>query len=191
MRVLIIPEDPTLDQHILKPIVEHIFADLGRTARVEVLRDPHLRGVDESLDPQILGEIVEDNPMIDLFLVIVDRDCNRLRNEEKAREREREHAGKLLVCLAVQEVEVWMLALHRATLGMRWNDVREHCDPKERFAVPFLESNGWHHSLAGGRKRAMRELGTGWRGLLDVCPELKDFKERIDRLLTGATKSSR
>jgi hypothetical protein len=30
-----------------------------------------------------------------------------------------------------------------------------------------------------GRKWAMRDLGTRWKGLLAVCPELADLKNRI------------
>ena len=47
MRVLIIPEDPTLDQHVVKPVVQRIFSDLGRTARVDVLTDPHRQGMQQ------------------------------------------------------------------------------------------------------------------------------------------------
>ncbi len=39
MKVLVIAEDPTYDQYILKPIGERIFRDLDRPVRVEVLRD--------------------------------------------------------------------------------------------------------------------------------------------------------
>jgi hypothetical protein len=40
MKVLIIPEDPTRDPYILKPIVERLFShELQRVARVEVLKD--------------------------------------------------------------------------------------------------------------------------------------------------------
>jgi hypothetical protein len=37
LKVLVAPEDPTLDQYVLKPIVERLFADLGKTPRVLVL----------------------------------------------------------------------------------------------------------------------------------------------------------
>jgi len=37
MKVMIIPEDPTLDQYILKPVIEAVFKDLNRVAHVQVL----------------------------------------------------------------------------------------------------------------------------------------------------------
>lgn len=69
MKVLIIPEDPTHDRFVLKPVVERLFEDLGRAARVEVLAEPHLRGVDQALDRETVQGIVADNPMIDLYPV--------------------------------------------------------------------------------------------------------------------------
>jgi len=35
-KVLVIPEDSTRDEHILKPLVERIFAECGRTAQIQV-----------------------------------------------------------------------------------------------------------------------------------------------------------
>jgi hypothetical protein len=183
-RVLIIPEDPTLDKYILKPIVERIFDDLGKSALVEVLEDPHLCGVDEALDPKTMADIIRDRQMFGLFLLLVDRDCTDRANARKnhaqlAAQREAEHQGKLLACLAVEEVEVWMLALHRDALGANWSEVRAECHPKERFAIPFLQKKGWTAEVGRGRKRAMRALGAGYKGLLQVCPELDQLKQRI------------
>ncbi len=183
MKVLVIPEDPTLDQYVLKPIVEALFRDLGRKARVEVLQDPHLSGVDEALSQKVIAAIVEENPMMDLFLVLVDRDCNRMKNAERAAEREAEHPRRLLACLAVEEVEVWMLALHRDELGGRWPEVRADCDPKELYADPFLREKGWLTEVGRGRKRAMRELPSRWGSLLSVCPELAQLRERLRALM--------
>lgn len=108
MKVLVIPEDPTLDQHILKPVVEQIFRDLQRPARVFVLQDPHLQGVSQALDRQIVARILDMWPMIDLFLLIVDRDCVESRQAQlDARAAQAKEAGKsMLGCLAVEEVEV-------------------------------------------------------------------------------------
>ena len=179
MKVLIVPEDPTHDQFILKPVVERIFRDLQISARVDVLRDPHLRGVDQALVRQTLAEIVADNHMIDLFLVMVDRDCNRFNNRQRAREREVEHHEVLIACLAVEEVEVWMLALHRDRLGATWRAVRSDCDPKERYADTLLDQIG-RSGPGAGRKKAMRSLtGDSWTGLLGLCPEIAGLKQQI------------
>lgn len=187
MKVLVIPEDPTLDQYILKPIAEALFRDLGRRARIDVLQDPHLSGVDEALSQKDLADIVAQNPMVDLFLVMVDRDCNRMKNVECAAEREAEHPRRLVACLAVEEVEVWMLALHREELSGRWPEVRSDCDPKERYAEPFLREKGWLTEVGKGRKHAMRELPTRWSSLLSVCPELAELRDRLQSLLAASS----
>jgi hypothetical protein len=178
VKVLVIPEDPMLDQYILKPIVERLFADLGLSARIKVLWDPRLRGVDEALDPSIVRRIVGIYSMIDLFLLIVDRDGDEHR-AERARTHETEHPSRLFACLAVEEVEVWMLALHRDRLPSPWAEVRGDRDPKERFAHPFLAAHAPKLDAGNGRKWAMRDLGARWKGLLDVCPEIAELKARI------------
>lgn len=189
MKVLIIPEDPTLDQHILKPIVERLFADLGRRARVLMLTDPHMRGVDQALDASTIDTIVGKYPMVDLFLLMVDRDGDRLGNTVKARQREVEYPGRLVACLAVEEVEVWMLALHRddlrQTLGARWPEVRAHHDPKEAYAAPFIQTKGWATGVGRGRKQAMQALPTQWNSLLQVCDELAVLKRRLEGWVQG------
>lgn len=63
MKVLVIPEDPKLDQYILKPVVARIFADLGKSPRIEVLSNPRLRGVAEALDGSVLADVVATFPM--------------------------------------------------------------------------------------------------------------------------------
>ena len=187
MRVLIIPEDPTLDQHVLKPVVEHIFQDLGRAARVEVLVDPHLSGIDQALDANILREVVEDNAMVDLFVLIVDRDCDRYNNSDRAGARGAEHRDKLVVALAREEVEIWALALHRRRLDAPWKTVQQDCDPKEKYFDPFIRKMGWLETVGKGRKKAMQELGRSWSGLLQLCPEVQDLKSDIQSWLARAS----
>ncbi len=184
MRLLIIPEDPTLDQYILKPVVQQIFQDLGRKARVDVLTDPHLRGVQQALDRRMVADIIRDNAMIDLFLLMVDRDCDEKR-AAKVSDLVEGHPGMILAVLAREEVEVWALALHRKALGKPWRDVREHCHPKEEFFEPFVERQKWLETVGKGRKRAMRNLGQGWRGLLKVCPEIAELKQQVAEWLAS------
>lgn len=184
MKVLIIPEDPTLDQYILKPIVGRIFADLGKAPRIEVLFNPRLRGVSQALDSAILTNVVETFRMIDLFLVLVDRDGNP-HHAGVAHQREAEHQGRLFACLAIEEVEVWMLAIHRKSLGLSWSDVRAEIHPKERFAQPFLVKNAPTLDPGAGRAWAMRDLGAHWKGILQCCPELNELQVRIEKWLAG------
>jgi hypothetical protein len=178
VKVMVIPEDPTLDQYILKPVMERMFLDLGRRARVEVLANPRLRGVAQALDAATVARVMAMYPMIDLFCLMVDRDGVPERPVE-ARARETEHPDRLMVCLAVEEVEVWMLAVHRERLAASWQDIRSERDPKERFARPFLEAHAPRQSLGAGRVWAMRDLGNKWRGVLAVCPELEELKQRL------------
>ena len=186
MKVLIIPEDPTHDPHIIKPIIQAIFDDLGRKARVDVLREPHLRGTSDALDADTIATIVSENEMIDLFLLVVDRDCNRDGNDAKAAVRAREHDGKLIACLARQEVEVWLLALHTDQLDTPWQAVRAECDPKERFGEPLLQRLG-SVGPGAGRKAAMRALPGNLRPLLSRCDELAQLKADIDAWWTART----
>jgi hypothetical protein len=177
MKVLVIPEDPTLDQYILKPIVERLFADWGKNPRIQILSKPRLRGVDQALDSSKLADIVAIYPMVDLFLVMVDRDGDT-RRAERARNLEQAYP-QLLVCLAIEEVEVWMLALHRDSMPVPWSDIRAEIHPKERFAHPFLADSAPKLEPGAGRSWAMRELGTRWKGVLSVCPELDELSKRI------------
>ena len=49
-KVLVVPEDFTKDEHVLKPLVEKILQDCGRKAQVQVCRDPNFQGVDAALN---------------------------------------------------------------------------------------------------------------------------------------------
>jgi len=188
VKVLVIPEDPTYDQYILKPIVERLFRDLAKPARVQVLRDPRLGSVSQALNPTTLAQIIDKYPMIDLFLLLIDRDGDQQHRPEKAQALE-DAFGRLFVCLAIEEVEVWMLALHRDALPAPWLEIRTEMHPKERFAEPFLSEYERRHgpSVGAGRKGAMRSLGSRWKGMLQVCSELRELKEKIAAWLERAT----
>ena len=181
MKVLIIPEDQTQDGFIAKPIIEAILADLSIAGRVDVLPEPRLRGAGDALDPEVVRSIVLDNPMTDLFVLVVDRDCDRQGHTTKAAARESEHPGKLVACVALQEIEVWMLALHKDSVDGRWQDIRLHCDPKEQWAKPLLKQLGTSGPGAG-RKKAMQALKGRLQTLFTLCNELSELKTKIAAL---------
>ncbi|MEX0717372.1 MAG: hypothetical protein WD066_12330 [Planctomycetaceae bacterium] len=186
MKVLVIPENPTLDQHVLKPVVERIFEDLRRSVRVKILTDPHLNGVTEALDPRMVEHITRTYAMTDLFLLIVDRDCIETRiHQLQQREHESAAIGKTLIgCLAIEELEAWPLAVHWSRKSkVKWQDVRANCHPKEAYFEPLVEEQGWAASAGRGRKAAMRELSGSWKRLQSRCPEIRELTGRIGEWL--------
>src|SRR3989442_1646608 len=75
MKVLIIPEDFVKDQYVLKPILTRMLQAIdGPPARVTVCQNPRLRGIAQALDGRRIAEILALYPMVDLFLLCVDRD---------------------------------------------------------------------------------------------------------------------
>jgi hypothetical protein len=85
----------------------------------------------------------------------------------------------------IVEPEVWMLALHREKLGLRWSDVKSDCHPKQHAEAFLKHQAGWEFEPGRGRKRAMRELGSEWKGLLQLCGEINQLKDRLAQRLQG------
>lgn len=185
MKVLVIPEDQTHDAYIIKPVIEAIVSDLGRRARIDVLPEPRLRGTSDALDPSLIRHIVDDNPMVDLFILVIDRDCDRDNNEARAAARAADHPGRLIACVACQEVEVWMLALHLNLIDAPFSTIRAHCDPKEAYAEPLLDKLGNRGGPGAGRKAAMRALSGNLKGLLARCDELSQLRAQISAWWTS------
>ena len=73
-KVLVIPEDPTHNGYILKPLVQALVADAGRPrAAVTVLTNPWLGGYDHALRA-VKGELTERYAFWDLWLFMPDAD---------------------------------------------------------------------------------------------------------------------
>lgn len=177
LRVLVIPEDPTYNGYILKPLVERMLIEIGKcNARVTILTNPKLGGYEQAVRA-IQNELPDRYGHFDLWLFLPDAD--RARNLKAL---EADLAGKgvrLLCCAAVPEVEAWLLAGHRDRVKARWADVRFHARLKESVFEPFLRAHGDPCSAGGGREALMRETLTSYRGLLQVCPELAELERRL------------
>lgn len=185
MRILVIPEDFRKDQYILEPLVRAMLSQLGKpTARVAILRDPLLGGVDEALKWGRLDEVFERYPMVDLFLLTVDRDglpgrrASLDRLEEQARDVLAD--GRLLLgeC-AWQELEVWVLAGHDIQAAWAWADVRAEPHSKEVYFEPFARDRGLADEPAGGRKRLAEEAATRYARVRQLCPEVAGLEGRL------------
>ena len=133
------------------------------------------------MDPAQISRIVSNNPQEDLFLLLVDRDCEQNRiNRIKARELEAENIGKLLIgCLAIEEVEMWALAIYQNQLPAPWQEMRKECHPKEAFFNPLVEQLGLQNDVGRGRKQMIKSLTGRYSRLLQLCPEIAELRERI------------
>ena len=149
MNVLIIPEDFRKDQYILKPVLTKLLAAAGKPkAKLQVCLDPLLGGVGEALKWSRIEEIIDMYPMVQLFLLIIDRDGNSGRRtaldgiEKKADAKfaalGADTSRTLLAENAWQEIEVWALAGVDLPKDWVWKDVRAEPNPKEHGGTPMF-----------------------------------------------------
>lgn len=180
MRVLLIPEDFRNDQYILKPIFKSLFKDLGRpNARVEVCLQPRLGGVGEALKSERLSEIVAQFPMVDIFVLCIDRDCEEGRRQ-KLDWIEAEFGDSFFAENAWEEIETWLLAGLELPADWNWKDVRAERDVKEVYFDQFAKERGVTGAPGGGRKPLGEEAARRIGDIRQKCPE--DFGSLARRL---------
>jgi len=180
-RVLVIPEDPTYNGYILKPLVERMLGEVGKPkARVTILTNPKLNGYPHAVSA-IKGDLADRYRHFDLWLFLPDAD--RATGLPGLEEELAQRGVHLLCCAAQPEVEAWLLAGYRDELGFSWPEVREHQRLKEDVFEPFLTRSGDARSPGGGREKLIGRTLSNYRGLLSVCPELAELDNRLRALL--------
>lgn len=186
--VLVIPEDFRKDQHVLKPVVEKMLAEVGRHANVVVCKDPLLGGIVQALRWERLADVIDRYGMVHLFLLVVDRDGDANRRASldglEAKARGKLPAGRhFLAESAWQEVEVWLLAGHDLPKDWTWRDVRADANPKEAYFLPFARSRGVENQPNEGRKALALEAARRYDRIRKLCPEdVQALEERIAAL---------
>jgi hypothetical protein len=184
--VLIVPEDPTYNGHILKPLIERMLERCGkRNATVRVLSDPKVQGYEHA--KQSLPAIVKRYQHFDMVLFLVDADGNDRANEFSAMEKLH---TKLICAAAVQEVEIWLLAGHADKIGIPWQEVRQNISVKEQVFEPFLQQHGDPRRYGAGRDVLMKQALANYEAILQRCPELKTLQDRISALLQSLSTLS-
>ncbi|HLO51689.1 MAG TPA: hypothetical protein VK211_24970 [Kamptonema sp.] len=183
--VLIIPEDPTNNGYILKPLIKKMMRECGKqNAQVEVLGNPRVEGYNHA--KKLMSGIIERYAHKDLLLFIPDADGKDRSQEFVIIETEAtEKDVRLFCCAACQEVEAWLLAGHLDKLNKPWSEIHADVSVKENFFADFLSSYGNAKAAGGGREALMLETLQNYRGLLDRCPELKELQRRIQNLLAS------
>lgn len=183
--VLVVPEDPSYNGHILKPLVSRMLAACGKAnARVTVLPEPSPKGY-EHAKALLRDQLFDSYRHMNLLLFLPDADGKDRSAEFSALEAEASREGvRLLCCAAKEEVEVWLLAGHRNRVDRRrWLDIRSDTSVKENVFYPFLATYGNPKAPGEGRGHLMAETLRGYDALLQLCPELAELEQRIRQIL--------
>lgn len=185
-RAVIIPEDPTNNGYILKPLIKHVLAACGRpNARVEVVTNPRTSGY-EHAKALIKSEFCARYSFADVILFLADADGkNRSREFTTLEDEAREQGAKLVCCAAAQEVETWLLAGHTDKLSISWLQVRADVSVKENVFEPFMRVYGDARKPGGGRADLMSTTLQNYGALKTRCPEIAQLEERL-RAITSA-----
>ncbi|MDR3228242.1 MAG: hypothetical protein LBT53_02345, partial [Puniceicoccales bacterium] len=155
-KVLVIPEDPTNNGYILKPLVEAILADAGKpNAKVKVLTSPRLNGFAQA-KKAIDEELVDRYGFYHLWIFIPDADCAKPDSMREMENRLAKKNIKLLCCPAQPEVEIYACVAHRDQLGAQWETVRASDRMKEVYFAEILEKNGDSRAAGGGRTELIK-----------------------------------
>lgn len=71
---MVVTEVPTRDRYIVKPLVERLFEDIGSHGDIQVLANPHIRGIEQAFAS--VSNVVARYPTVDIFIVVLDRDAD-------------------------------------------------------------------------------------------------------------------
>jgi hypothetical protein len=177
MKILLIPEDFRKDQYIIRPILRAMLKRLHKAqARITVCTDPLLTGVSQAADWSRLEEIIDMYPMVDLFVLLVDRDGQAGRRSmldsiEKKATAKLGKRRRFLAENAWQELEVWLLAGHNLPKSWKWQEVRAEVHPKEVYYLPFAQARGLIDAPAEGRKTLAEEAARRYAKIRSRCPD--------------------
>ena len=180
--VLVIPEDPLLNGHILKPLTEAIVADAGRSsAKVHVLTNPRLRGYHQAVKT-VRDELPGQYRFMDLWLFFPDADRACRAGSKAMQKLETDVAAKgitLLCCAAQPEVEIYACAAFRKDIPSTWEEARDHPRMKEEIFEPLLKKHGDPRRADRGRDLMTRKSLENLPLLFRLCPELQCLRDRI------------
>jgi hypothetical protein len=192
MKILVIPEDFRKDQYMLKPIITAMMAKLGKpSTKVMICQDPLLGGISEALKWENIENIINQYPIVDLFLLCVDRDGKEGR--KTALEKIEEKAAQILSTQrfllaenAWQEIEVWVLAGQNLPTDWNWRDIRNEINPKETYFLPLSQQRNLLNDPGEGRKTLAEEAVKRYDRIRKLCPEdIINLENRINNYITG------
>jgi hypothetical protein len=191
--VLVVPEDPTNNGYLLRPLCKRLLREAGRpNANIVVLPEPRVQGYSHA-KKLLEDRIPRDWSHFELILFICDADGSAASRKDEFKRLEqlaarRTKPVKLICCAAEQELETWLLAGHPEKLrdlSERWQEIRAEVSIKERFFQPFLEKHGDPATPSHGRERLMQQALANYDGMKKRCPELQELEDRIRALIAN------
>ena len=187
-RVLVIPEDPTWNGYILKPLAKRLLADAGKpAARVELLANPRVRGYAHALRA-IREELPDSYGFFDLWLFFPDGDNDPGRADAM---------GQLEADLQCRDIpllffndtptaEIYTCVPFQDDLSGGWQNARTHPRMKEEVFAPLLQMHGDPRQAGGGRETMTTRSLENLQRLFQLCPETKRLRDRIAEHLQAA-----
>ena len=141
LRVLVIPEDPTHNGYILKPLVEMLLSEAGKpSATVQILQNPRLGGFDEACRA-IRHDLASRYRFMDLWLFFPDADRATPAAMQDLERGLGEDGVTLLCSPAEPELEVYACVAY-AGEKHPWKAMRQHLRFKEEVFTPLLQRHG-------------------------------------------------
>ena len=176
MNVLIIPEDFRKDQYILKPIVAKLFEQVGKPRAKITMCQELLGGIDQATKWERIADILDIYRMVDVFLLLVDRDGVAARRTaldalEKKAKAVLDDDCALFAEHAWQEIEVWALAGQNLPKGWVWGEIRKEKHPKEKYFDVLAERRGLLDEPGQGRTTMGREAAADYKRVVSRCKE--------------------
>ena len=195
MNVVIISEDAKYDKFIIIPLMDRLFASIGKK-RVNIIIDdyPFGRGVSQVLTKPNLRRVIARFDYLQnvVYVLVVDRDGL----DGKAGRKDRTaRIAKLLVSLAMQnlfaaaaieELETWLLAGIFTDLPAEWNwnDIRQEVSAKEVYFEPYAKSRGFGGTPDMGRKPLGEKASRNLAAIFVKCDEFKTLATQLKEHLS-------
>src|SRR5262245_52909145 len=115
-------------------------------------------------------------PMVQIFLLVVDRDGEEGRRAAldnlEARARGILGPGRIFLAeQAWQEIEVWALAGQKLPKRWSWQEIRDEVDPKEMYFATLAEQLGLTDEPGQGRVTLGREAAANYTRVRSRCQE--------------------
>ncbi len=184
VQVLVIPEDPTNNGYILKPVVDMVLAEAGKpAAKVRVLGNPRVRGYDDAVRV-VRKDLASRYGFMDLWLFLPDADRASSGAMQVLEEDLHAQGVTLLCCPAVPEVEVYACVAYRGEIAS-WQEVRADPRMREAYFDPLLEKHGDRRKPGRGRRMMIERSLRSRRAFFQLCPEIADLRDRVQASLAS------